>query len=141
VWTDIAQRAAHRRLFVSDTIPDLLIRNLFEVFGEPDAERRREAIATLWADDGVFADPHGRHVGHAALNEAVSQLHARFPGFIFTAIGTPQAFHGVGRQAWGHGLVGEPPQVTGLDVVIVQENRISALYAFVDIPLTVAESH
>jgi SnoaL-like domain len=121
---------------VTNTIENLLTRNLFEVFGEPDVEKRRAVIAALWVDDGVFADPHGRYVGYAALNDAVSQLHARFPGFVFTPIGDPQVFYGVGRQAWGHGPVGEPPQITGLDVVIVEEGRIAALYAFVDMPLT-----
>jgi SnoaL-like domain len=119
---------------VVNTIVNLLTRNLFEVFGEPNAEKRRAAIEALWVSEGVFADPLGRYVGYAALNDAVSQLHARFPGFVFTPIGAPQAFYGVGRQAWGHGLVGEAPQITGLDVVIVEEGRIAALYAFVDTP-------
>jgi hypothetical protein len=42
-----------------------------EVFGKPDAMKRRSAIAALWADDGVFADPYGRYVGYTALNDAV----------------------------------------------------------------------
>jgi len=49
------------------------------------------------AGNGVFADPHGRYVGYAALNDAVSQLHTRFPGFVFTPIGAPQALYDVGR--------------------------------------------
>jgi len=58
----------------------------------------------------------GRYVGHAALNGAVSQLHARFPGFVFTPIGAPQAFYD-GTPSLGHGPVGEPPKIKGLDVV------------------------
>jgi hypothetical protein len=94
----------------------------------------RSAIAALWAEDGVFTDPHGRYVGYAALNDAVSQLHAKFPGFVFTPIGAPQAFYDVGRHAWGHGPVGEPPKIVGLDVAIVRDDRIVALYAFIDTP-------
>jgi len=106
-----------------------------EVFGEPDAMKRRSAIAALRAEDGVFADPHGRCVGYAALNDAVSRLHATFPGFVFTPIGAPQAFYDVGRQAWGHCPVGEPPKVTGLDAVTVRDGRIVMLYAFIDTPV------
>ena len=62
-----------------------------EVFGERDTAWRRSAIAALWAEDGVFADPYGRYVGHTALNDAVSQLHARFAGFVFTPSGAPLA--------------------------------------------------
>ena len=117
---------------MADTIESLLTRNLLEVFGEGDAVKCRSAIAALWAEDGVFADPYGRYVGHGALDDAVSQLHARFPGFVFTPIGAPQSFYDVGRLAWGHGPVGEPPKVTGLDVITVRDGRIVTLYAFID---------
>jgi hypothetical protein len=120
---------------MADTIENLLTRNLLEVFGERDAVKRGSVIAALWAQDGVFADPYGRYVGYAALNDAVSQLHAKFPGFVFTPIGTPQAFYDVGRLAWGHGPAGEPPKVTGLDVATVRDGRIVALYAFIDTPI------
>ena len=86
---------------------NLLTRNLLEVFGEPDAGKRRGAIAALLAEDGVFTDPHGRYVGYAALNDAVSQLHARFPGFwVYTnrhaAGSSTRRTSGLGsRPAWG----------------------------------------
>jgi hypothetical protein len=120
------------RPLMPNTIENLLTRNLLEVFGESDAVKRRLAIAALWAEDGVFVDPFGSYVGYTALNEAVSQLHAKFPGFRFAPIGAPQAFYDVGRLAWGHGPVGGPPKVTGLDVVTVRDDRIAALYAFID---------
>ncbi len=65
---------------MANTIENLLTRNLLEVFGERAAVKRRFAIAALWAEGGVFVDPYGRYVGYAALNDAVSQLHAKFPG-------------------------------------------------------------
>ena len=121
---------------MANTTENLLTRNLLEVFGERDAVKRRFAIAALWAEDGVFVDPYGRYVGYTALNDAVSQLHAKFPGFVFAPIGAPQAFYDVGRLAWGHGPVGEPPKVTGLDVVTVRDSRIVVHYAFIDTPVT-----
>lgn len=121
---------------MTNTTENLLTRNLLEIFGERDASKRRSVIAALWAENGVFVDPFGRYVGQAALNDAVSQLHAKFPGFIFAPIGAPQAFYDVGRLVWGHGPVGEPPKVTGLDVVTVRDGRIAALYAFIDTPIT-----
>jgi hypothetical protein len=121
---------------MANTIENLLARNLLEVFGERDAVKRSFAITALWAEDGVFVDPYGRYVGYAALNDAVSQLHVKFPGFVFTPIGAAQAFYDVGRLAWGHGPSGEPPKVTGLDVVTVRDGRIVVLYAFIDTPVT-----
>jgi hypothetical protein len=119
---------------MDQTVETLLMRNLLDVFGERDATKRQSAIAALWTADGVFADPHGRYVGYAAINNAVSQLHKKFPDFVFTPIGSPQTFFDVGRQAWGHGPAGQPPKVTGVDVVIARHGRIVALYAFIDTP-------
>jgi len=44
-------------------VTDVLLRNLTEVFDERDRNRRRAAIAELWAADGLFVDPMGRFTG------------------------------------------------------------------------------
>jgi SnoaL-like domain len=117
-----------------ETVENLLLRNLAEVFGEADSSKRANAIASIWAQDGELIDPQGLFVGHHAVGAAVGELHARFPGFVFTPIRSPQAFHEVGRLSWGHGPKGAPPKVTGVDVVRVRDGRIAALYTFVDVP-------
>jgi hypothetical protein len=119
---------------MTDATSVLLTRNLLEIFGEADPARRRAAIAEIWAVDGLFVDPHARLVGHDQLDEAVAGLHARFPGFVFTALGAPETFFEVGRLAWAQGPAGGAPQTTGLDVVTVKEGRIAALYTFLDAP-------
>jgi hypothetical protein len=53
--------------------------------------------------DGIFIDPDGRHTGHVEIDNAVEQLLQRFPDFVFTELGQVDAFHGVGRLAWGFG--------------------------------------
>lgn len=118
---------------MSDKVIELLKRNLGEVFAETDPDRRRAAIAELWAEDAVFVDPEARRVGHAAVDEMVAALHARFPGFVFTTLGEPQGFFDVGRLHWGHGPAGEAPQLTGLDVATVRDGKIAALYTFLDL--------
>jgi hypothetical protein len=115
-------------------IETLLTRNLFEVFGERDATKRRATIAAIWANDGLFIDPHGRFVGNGSVDGAVADLHRMAPNFVFTVLGSPQAFHGIGRLAWGFGIPGKPPEVTGEDVITVKNGRIAALYTFIDEP-------
>ena len=39
-----------------------------------------------------------------------------------------------GRLAWRSGPPGEPPRYTGLDVIIVRDEKIVALYVFLDAP-------
>jgi len=49
----------------ADQIRELLDRNLQEVFGEGDSERRRAAIDELWAEDGILYVPPGAITGTA----------------------------------------------------------------------------
>lgn len=117
---------------MSTTIETLLTRNLFEVFGEADPIKRRAVIGEIWAEDGVFVDPHGRHIGHDAIDKAVASLHAALPNYVFHEIASAQALVGAGRIGWSHGPVGEPPKVTGEDIAIVRNGRIVELFAFID---------
>ncbi len=119
---------------MSDEIVTLMRRNLHEIFGERDAERRRRVIAELVTEDCVFVDPTDRHVCRAAVDAAVAELHAGFPDFVFVEIGTAQELPGAGRLAWGLGPKGEAPRITGLDVAVVRDGRIAALYTFFDAP-------
>jgi hypothetical protein len=116
------------------SISTLLKRNLQEVFGEGDPALRRAAIAELFTDDCVFYDPGGAHFGHAALDEIAGRLRAGHPTYAYSEIGDPQELHNAGRLAWASGPVGEAPKYTGLDVIIVRDGRIAALYVFLDGP-------
>src|SRR2546426_972672 len=74
---------------MSAAIEILLKRNLREVFGERDSTKRRSAIAQIWANNGVFVDAHGRHVGHSEIDAAASALQKRLPDHVFTETGAP----------------------------------------------------
>ena len=116
----------------ADRIRELLDRNLQEVFGEGNGERRRAAINELWAEDGVLYVPPGSVVGHAAIDTFAGDLRATHPDYVYTPHGTPQVLHDAGRLAWGSGRPGEAPEYTGWDVIVVRDGRIAALYVFLD---------
>ena len=117
---------------MSDRIHALLSRNLQEVFGEGDAARRRAAIEELYTDDCVLYAPPGVFVGREALDRFAGELRATHPHFVYTPHGEPQALHNAGRLAWGSGPPGEAPDYTGLDLIIVRDDKIAALYVFLD---------
>jgi hypothetical protein len=117
---------------MSDRIHELLNRNLEEVFGEGDGARRRAAIEELYTDNCVLYVPPGVFVGHDALDKFAGDLRATHPHFVYTPHGEPQALHNAGRLAWGSGPLGEKPDYTGLDVIIVRGEKIAALYVFLD---------
>jgi SnoaL-like domain len=117
---------------MSNRIHELLLRNLQEVFGEGDATRRRAAIDELYTEDCVLYVPPGKFVGREALDKFAGDLRATHPHFVYTPHGEPQALHDAGRLAWGSGPRGEKPDYTGLDVIVVRERKIAALYVFLD---------
>lgn len=117
---------------MNDRVHELLYRNLQEVFGEADAERRRAAIKELYTDDCVLYVPPGTFVGHDALDKFAGDLRATHPHFAYRPHGKAQALHNAGRLAWGSGPRDEAPDYTGADVIIVRDGRIQALYVFLD---------
>jgi hypothetical protein len=117
---------------MSDRTHELLHRNLQEVFGEGNAARRRAAIESLYTEDCVLCAPPGIFVGLEALDKFAGDLRATHPHFVYTPHGEAQTLHNTGRLAWGSGPRGEPPNYTGLDVIIVRDGKIAALYVFLD---------
>ncbi|MCW2661280.1 MAG: hypothetical protein JWP83_2432 [Mycobacterium sp.] len=122
----------------TERITELLYRNLQEVFGEGDPGRRHVAIEEFYTDDCALYVPDGVLVGHDALDKFAGELRATHPNFVYTPHGEPQALHNAGILAWGSGPKGEPPEYTGLDVVVVRESKIAALYVFLNPKLSSA---
>ncbi|MBB5161282.1 nuclear transport factor 2 family protein [Mycobacterium sp. AZCC_0083] len=119
-------------VIVTERIAELLDRNLQEVFGEGDAARRRAAVEEFYTDDCVVHVQDGVFVGHDAVDKFAGELRATHPHFVYTPYGEPQALHDGGILAWGSGPKDETPEYTGLDVVVVRENKIDTLYVFLN---------
>ncbi len=112
---------------MAERIHELLLRNLQEVFGEGAPTKRRAAIKELYTDDCVLYVPPGTFVGHDALDKFAGDLRATHPHFAY-------APHAAGRLKWGSGPHGGVPAYTGEDVIIVRDEKIAALYVFLDSP-------
>ena len=110
------------------TIRDLMLANLFAVFNERDRERRTTAIARTYTDTVVFSDPDGIATGHEALNEKAQKLLEKAPDFVHTAAGPVYETHDLGYLAWHSGPKEQPPVVSGIDIALIREGRIAALY-------------
>jgi len=116
---------------VPNTVETLLKRNLYEVFGERDAEKRREAIAQLWTEDCVFIDHSGKTHGRDELDRKVAVLQQRLPGYVFSELRPVDLLHESGRLAWSYGRPGQEP-IKGVDVVLVRNGRIYLMLTFLD---------
>jgi SnoaL-like domain len=119
-------------VLVSNTLGQLMERNVLEVFGERDSERRKSVINGLYTENCIFFEPDEKIVGRDALNARVDQILQGTPGFVFRLAGPAEVNHDHGRLRWRFGPDGGAPVVTGMDVAVFEHGRISALYAFPD---------
>jgi SnoaL-like protein len=109
-------------------VADLMHANLFEVFNERDANRRREAIGRTYAADVRFIDPEEVVTGHDALDAKAGRLLDESPGFVFSAAGPVMVNHDLGYLPWNFGPDGEPPVVRGIDIALVEDGVIKTIY-------------
>ena len=118
---------------MSNSISNLLIRNLRDVFGENDPARRRAAIDEIYIEDGVFYDPSsGVYRGRDEIDRIAGVIRATHPDFRYQTIAEPEELGNGGRIQWVSGRPGEAPAYAGTDFIIARGSRIAALYLFFD---------
>jgi hypothetical protein len=110
------------------TIEELMRGNLLEVFGERDTARRRDAIERIYTEQVRFADPDETVVGHDALHAKAQKILDGAPGFVFSAAGPVKVAQDLGYLAWNFGPEGQPPVVSGIDIALVVNGRITSVY-------------
>src|ERR1700686_3307979 len=104
---------------MSDSISNLLIRNLRDVFGENAPARRRAAIDEIYNEDGVFYDPNsGAHRGRDEIDRVAGGIKATHPDFQYTPIGPPEELGDAARVRWVSGSPGRAPAYAGTDFLI-----------------------
>jgi hypothetical protein len=117
---------------MSDSISNLLIRNLRDVFGESDPAGRRAAIDEIFTDDCVFYEPKGIYRGRDEIDRVAGAIRATHPDFRYQPIAKPEELGNGGRVQWVSGRPGEAPAYAGTDFIIARDGRIAALYLFFD---------
>jgi SnoaL-like domain len=118
---------------MSNSISNLLLRNLSDVFGENDPVRRRAALDELWNEDGVFYDPNkGVYHGRDEIDRIAGAIKATHPDFKYQPLSPPEEVGDAGRVRWVSGTPGKPPAYAGTDFLVARDGRIAALYLFFD---------
>ena len=118
---------------MSPSISNLLIRNLQEVFGENNPERRRAAIDQIYTEDVVFYDPDKSvYRGRDEIDRIAGALRATHPDFTYRPIAEPEELGDGGRVLWVAGHPGDAPAYAGTDFIITRDGRIAAIYLFFD---------
>ena len=118
---------------MSYSISTLLKRNLQDVFGEGDPERRRAVIDEIYTEDVVFYDPSkGAFRGRDEIDRIAGEIKATHPDFRYQPITEPEESGNGGLVRWVSGRPGDPPAYSGTDFIIARDGRIAAIYLFFD---------
>ena len=113
----------------------LLEDSLLVIWNDRNAERRLEAMKTIYATDIHFFESNSGEpiVGHRAINELISKLQREWPlEFVFELIKPSQVNHATQIISWTLGLQGTTPVTTGMDVAIIENDLVKSLYLFLD---------
>lgn len=108
-----------------------LVQKYLDTWNLP-AESRGAAIAGVFTDDVVYADPNIELRGPEALNDYIGQTQQQLAGLVFSLAGSVDGHHNQARFAWQCGPAGGRPVATGFDVALFRDGRVAALYGFFD---------
>lgn len=115
------------------SISTLLTRNLQDVFGENDPQRRRATIDEIYTEDVVFYDPSkGVYRGRDEIDRIAGAIRSTHPDFTYQPSAEPEEVGNGGRVPWVSGRPGDAPAYAGTDFIIARDGRIAAIYLFFD---------
>lgn len=84
------------------TDPNEIVKRYVSVWNEPDADRRRDDVAEIWAKDGAYVTQEAETVGHEAITGTIAKTYEQFvaSGFTFRSQDNVVSHHGVVRFSW-----------------------------------------
>ncbi|HWV95999.1 MAG TPA: nuclear transport factor 2 family protein [Xanthobacteraceae bacterium] len=103
-----------------------------ELWNERDPQRRRQLLATHWADNASYVDPLMAGDGHDGIDALVAGVQQRFPDFRFALIGEPNGYGDHIRFSWGLGPDGADSPIKGTDFAMLNAGRIQRITGFLD---------
>jgi hypothetical protein len=113
-----------------DSVTRLMQRH-FEICNEPDTLRRHFMMKEVYDEHIYSVDPVTAVNGHAGMIAAIEGLHKAMPGYLLTITGPVDTHHNVARFPYSLGKPGEKAAVTGWDIIVFKQGRITHIYTFV----------
>jgi hypothetical protein len=109
-----------------------LVDRYVDIWNETDAEARRDLVAASFTEAGRYVDPMMSGEGHEGIDAMIAGVQQRFPGFELRRTSEVDAHNGLLRFNWELGPAGADAPVKGLDVGIVDGERLSRIAGFLD---------
>ena len=112
------------------------IRSLVELhlalWNEKDVAKRDALMKKIYADNIEMVDSHFTAVGHKEIDVFVEGLQKKSVNSKFTPIKAVDVNHNTARLYWQHGNAEKSDAVSGMDLFVFENGKVSKLYVFVD---------
>ena len=100
-----------------------------------DPAQREQALSRDWCADARYADPLMQGSSAADIHGLIGAVQAKFPGFRFQLLGTPDGHGEHLRLRWALGPEGVPAAdapIEGSDCIRLKDGRIQEVIGFLD---------
>jgi hypothetical protein len=118
---------------MTGSIESLITAHL-NAWNAPAGPDRDKSVSEVYAPDVFVGEPGNAYQGHSGMTKAISGLQTQVPGTTITRSGPIQSAQDLVTYSWTLGVDGQPAIVSGRDVLIVREGRITSLYVLIDTP-------
>lgn len=109
-----------------------LVEQHIAIWNAQDTVKRNTLLAETYASDIEMVDRHFTAVGPEQISTFIKGLHDKNPGFQFSHAKPIDTHSNIARLFWQFGSAEKPAVVTGMDLFVVENGKISKLYVFVD---------
>ena len=107
-------------------------RNLLNIFGERDPQKRLAAMHETYASDITFYEPDNIVTGFDAISDLVESLLSKAPDWVFKPADKIWVNHDMVTLEWGFGPEGGEAVVKGNDLMIINsEGKVKAMYTMI----------
>ncbi|WP_449398620.1 hypothetical protein [Chryseobacterium wanjuense] len=116
-----------------DTASTILQDSLLLIWNNRNSAERIALMEKIYASDITFyeSDSSEPFVGTESIDHLIQTLQKDWPSdFEFTLTETPKSNHNVQQISWQLGIPGQQPAAKGMDIAIIENGRIKALYLF-----------
>jgi len=109
----------------------LIVENHLKIWNERDEAKRKVLLNRVYAADVEMVDRHFIAEGFEDISKFIVELQTKNPDFRFSAKSI-ETNHNIVRLYWQFGSKAKPSVVSGMDLFVIENNKVQKLYVFVD---------